>query len=350
MGPRSKSALPRLIELLQDGVPNQVREGAVSALGKIGQQAHSAAAPLVRLLINSRPGFTDQVVCALANIGRADESVRSALVGLWPSPQQLQSDNAQVAIALCKLRVAARNLVGAVTKTLVTIQDTRLRKAAAEALAWCDKDETDAVPALLTASLGDSNEEVRQMAQVGLERMGLSHEEAIHVCFAQLGNSIYAEAALRKSGRLAVPDLISALASKDAAIRLKAARILGCLGEEAAEAAPALTAALHDRDLDVRLAAVKGLWNVCKTADRVVPALVDLLELARVAGRLTGEVRRRYLQTVMEALSRIGPSATAAVSALTAVTKDRDRNLRESALSALQAIAPAVAMRMELRR
>jgi HEAT repeat protein len=188
------------------------------------------------------------------------------------------------------------------------------------------------------------------MAQAGLDRMRLSHEEAVHVCFEQLGNSIYAEAALRKGGRLAVAPSISALASKDPAIRLKAARILGFLGEVAAEAAPALAAALHDKDLDVRLAVAKGLWNVSKTADRVVPALVNLLELARVAGRMTGEVRRRYLQTVMEALSRIGPSATAAESALTAVAKDRDRNIRESALSALQAIAPAVAIRTELRR
>jgi len=233
---------------------------------------------------------------------------------------------------------------------LATNRDARLRKAAAEALTWCGKDETGAVPALLTASLGDTNEEVRQMARAGLDKMRLSHEGAIHVCFEQLGDSIHAEDALRKSGGLAVPALIAALAAKQSAIRLKAARILGGLGEVAAEAAPALTAVLHDKDLDIRLAAVKGLWNVTKTADVVVPALVDLLEQARVGGSAAGEVRRRYLQTVMEALSRIGPSATAAVSALTAVTKDSDRNIRESALSALKAIAPAEANRMALRR
>jgi HEAT repeat protein len=147
--------------------------------------------------------------------------------------------------------------------------------------------------------------------------------------------------------------LISALAASEIAIRLKAARILGSLGEEAAAAAPALTAAVQDKDLDVRLAAAKGLWNVTKTADVVVPAFVDLLEQARVGGLMAGEVRRRYLQTVMEALSRIGPpatAATAAVPALTAVTKESDRNLRESALSALQAVAPAVATKIGLRR
>jgi HEAT repeat protein len=350
IGPRSKSALPQLIELLRDGLPSFVREAAVSALGKIGQEARSAVAPLVRLLANSRTTLSDHAVRALANIGCADDSVRSALLRLWPSPQQLQSDNAQVAIALCKLRIAARNLVGAVTKTLATNQDVRLRKVAAEALAWCGKDEADAVPVLLTASLGDTSEDVRQMAQAGLDRMRLSHEEAIQVCFEQLGDSIHAEDALRKSGRLAVLTLISALAAREIAIRLKAARILGSLGEEAAAAAPALTAAVQDKDLDVRLAAAKGLWNVTKTAGVVVPAFVDLLEQARVGGLMAGEVRRRYLQTVMEALSRIGPPATAAVPALTAVTKESDRNLRESALSALKAVAPAVATKLGLRR
>jgi HEAT repeat protein len=342
IGSRSRTALPQLIELLRDGVPDSVREGAAIALGKIGHIARPAVDPLVRLLTDSRPALTDQVVRALGNIGHVDYKLRSALVNLWPSPLQLQSGNAQIAIALCKLRIPARNLIGAVTKTLVANQDARLRKAAAEALAWCGKDETDVVPALLAASLGDANDEVRGVARAGLERMNLSHESAVHLCSEQLGECVHAEDALRKSGRLAVPALIAALLSREAGTRMKAGRVLGCLGEVAAEAAPALTAALHDGDLDVRLAVVKALWNVTKSADVVVSELIELLERASVGGLVEGEVRRRYLQTVAEALSRVGPSAKAAVSALTALTKDSDRNIRESALSALQAISPAV--------
>jgi HEAT repeat protein len=341
IGSRSRTALPQLIGLLRDGVPDSVREGAAIALGKIGHTARPAVDPLVRLLTDSRPALTDQVVRALGNIGHVDHKLRSALANLWPSPLQLQSGNAQIAIALCKLRIPARNLVGAVTKTLVANQDARLRKAAAEALAWCGKDETDVVPALLAASLGDANDEVRGVARAGLERMHLSEESAAHLCSEQLGNSVHAEDALRKSGLLAVPALIAALRSREAGTRMKAGRVLGCLGELAAEAAPALTAALHDGDLDVRLAVVKALWNVTKSADVVVSELIELLERANVGGLVEGEVRRRYLQTVAEALSRVGPSAKAAVSALTALTKDGDRNIRESALSALQAIAPA---------
>jgi HEAT repeat protein len=350
MGTRSKSAVPQLIELLHEGVPDPVRQAAVTALGKIGKEARVAVDQLVQLLADSRPSLSAQAIHALGNIGCANDRVRSVLVNLWLSPLQLQSGKAQVAIALCKLHIAAQNLLGTVTTTLVTNQDACLRRAAAEALAWCSKNDTDVVPALLTASLSDTKEEVRQMAQAGLDHMRVSHEKAIHLCCRQLGDSSYAEAALRKSGQLAVPALIEALGAEEPVIRVKAARTLGCLGEVAAEAAPALTTALHDHDLDVRLAAVKGLWNITKTPEVVVPALVDLLEAKEAADLEAGETRRRFLQTVMEALSRIGPPATAAVPALTAMTKDSNRHIRESALSALQKIAPAVANKVAWRR
>ena len=216
MGTRSKSALPQLMELLHEGVPDPVREAAVTALGKIGKEARVAVDQLVQLLANARPALSAQAIRALGNIGCADGRVRSVLVNLWLSPLQLQSGKAQVAIALCKLHIAAQNLLGTVTRTLVANQDACLRKAAAEALAWCSKNETDVVPALLTASLSDTNEEVRQMAQAGLDQMRLSHEKAIHLCSRQLGDSSYAEAALRKSGQLAVPALIEALGSRRA--------------------------------------------------------------------------------------------------------------------------------------
>ncbi len=350
LGARSRSALPQLIELLHEGVPDLVREAAVTALGKIGKEARVAVGQLVQLLANSRPALSAQAIRALGSIGCADDRVRSVLVNLWLSPMQLQSGNAQVAIALCKLHIAVPNLVGTVTRTLVANQDACLRKAAAEALAWCSKNETDVVPALLTASLSDTNEEVRQMAQAGLDHMRLSHEKAIRLCSKQLGDASYAEAALRKSGQPAVPALIEALGAAAPAIRVKAARTLGCLGEVAAAAAPALTTALHDHDLDARLAAVKGLWNITKTADVAVPTLVDLLRVKGAADLEAGDTRRRFLQTVMEALGRIGPAATAAVPALTVMTKDNNRHIRESALIALQQIAPTVANKMGWRR
>jgi HEAT repeat protein len=347
MGTRSKSAIPQLIGWLHEGVPDSVREAAAAALGKIGKEARAAVDRLVQLLGDSRPALSAQAARALSSIGCADSRVRSALVNLWASRLQLRIGDVQVAIALCKLHIAAPNLLGTVTRTLVVDQDVCLRKAAAEALAWCAKNETDVVPALLTAALGDTNEEVRQAAQAGLDQMRLSHEKAIRLCSRQLGDSAYAEAALRKGGQPAVPALIEALGTDEPATRVKAARTLGCLGDVAA--APALTAALKDDDPDVRLAAAKGLWSVTKAADAVVPALVALLEVEGADGQ-DSDRRRRFLQTVIEALGRIGPPAKAAVPALAAVAKDTNRHIRESAAVALRQIRPAVADTTGLRR
>ena len=105
---------------------------------------------------------------------------------------------------------------------------------------------------------------------------------------------------------------------------------------------PALTAALRDKNLDVRLAAAKGLWNIAKNAAAAVPVLVDLLKETSAAASEGSESRRRYLQTVIEALGRIGPPASEAVPALVAITKDKNRHISESALCALKAIAPTI--------
>jgi HEAT repeat protein len=350
MGRLSKSAIPQLIELLNEGVPDPVREAAVTALGKIGKDAKGAVDQLVQLLANSRPALTTQATRALGNIGCGDDRVRAALANLWHAPTQFQGGQVQVAITLCKLHIDAVGLLELLTRNLVANQDASLRKAAVEALTWCNKNEKDVVPALLSASLSDTNEEVRQMAQASLDQMRLSHEKAIEVCSGQLGDSVYAEAALRESGELAVPALIESLGSGTPAIRVKAARILGCLGEVAVAAAPALTEALRDKDMDVRLAAAKGLWNITKTGDVVVPVLVGLLKVKVAATLEASESRRRFLQTVMEALRRIGPAATGAVPALTEMTKDNNRHIKESALSALQEIAPPVSNKPGVRR
>src|SRR5262249_46450296 len=154
-------------------------EAAATALGKIGKEARAAVGRLVQLLAGSPPALAAQATRALGSIGCADSRVRSVLVKLWSASLQLQNGDAQIAIALCKLHMAVPNLLGAVTRTLVAGHEVCLRKAAAEALAWCRKQETDVVPALLTATLSDTSDEVRQAAQAGLDHLHLSQEQAI---------------------------------------------------------------------------------------------------------------------------------------------------------------------------
>ena len=42
MGPRAQQAIPQLIELLKEGIPDGIRETAATALGKIGWKARVA--------------------------------------------------------------------------------------------------------------------------------------------------------------------------------------------------------------------------------------------------------------------------------------------------------------------
>lgn len=342
LGLRSKSAIPQLVELLQEGVPDPVREAAVIALGKMGKEAKVAVGKLVPLMETCRPTLSAQIIRALGNIGCADQGVRSALVSLWLLPDQFQGGQVQVAIALCKLKIEAQGLREILTKTLVVNQEAALRKSAAEALAWCGKNVLDVVPALLTAAVADTNEEVRHMAQAGLDQLQLSQEKAIQLCSKQLKDSNYAEIALRKSGPVAVPALMEVLSTPDSTVRIKAARTLGCFGELAVPAAHALTKILHDKDREVRLAAAKSLWNINKNVENVVPVLVDLLEEESGAGD-SSETRRMFLQTVIEALGRMGPPAKAAIPALNHMTKDKNRHVSASALHALRNIDPSKA-------
>jgi HEAT repeat protein len=347
IGPRAEAAVPQLIELLQEGLHYRIRETAAIALGKIGKKARPAVGKLIDALPTSRPSVAIHLVRSLSEIGCTDQRVRTALGDLWLSPPSPEVQ-VQAAIAMCKLGIDANGLLKVLTKTLVSNPAHALRTAAAEALAWCDRNAPDVVPALLSA-VHDKNEDVRRSAEAALAHMGLPREKAIRVCAKQLQTSPYAEAALRNCGLPAVPALREALGSNESIARETAARILGSLGEIAAEAAPELTALIRDKDTSVRLAAAKSLWNVTKKADLIVPVLVDLLRDKKVHAHEDGEARRRFLQTVIEALRRIGPAAHAAIPALNEKMRDKNRYVSESALSAVNEIAPAAARAGNMR-
>ncbi|MBI2807956.1 MAG: HEAT repeat domain-containing protein [Planctomycetes bacterium] len=339
LGPRAKGAVGPLIELLEDGIPDSVRESAARALGSLGRDAKDAVDSLVALCTNQST-LALNAVRALGEIGCADQRVRNALVKVWLGWVHTRDDLLQVAHALCRLRIEMNGMIGFLTNHLMKSQAEALRKSAAEALAWCKKTDTDVVPALLTAALSDKNEDVRQTAQAALDHLGLTQAKAILLCAKQLSTSVYAEAALRKSGQPAIAALIEALGCDDSVTRIKAAQILGSFGELAIDAVPVLTSALRDRNPEIRLATAKGLWSVTKNPDVAVPVLAQLLQDEPATGPDDDETRRKFLQTVIEALWRIGPPASAALPAIIRKTKDKNRLVSQSAHNALKKIAP----------
>jgi HEAT repeat protein len=338
LGSTAAPALPELTPLLARGVPDPVREAAATALGNIGRGARSAVPDLLDMLTpDCRVPLAASVVRALGEIGCADQRVRSTLLSLWGLPIRWENSRFQVAIALCKLRVDAPGLIENLTATLVGPAKLPARLAAAEALSWCGKETPGVVPALLVA-LHDEDEQTRAIATAALKRLRVSPAQATQICCEQLDQCSVASTALRKTGADSVESLIDALRMRSPEAREKAAQTLGAIGETAAPAAPALQAALKDSQPPVRLAAAKALWSVTKQPDLVVPVLVQFLRGKGLPAE-NGELRRTFLQTVIEALGRIGSVAKTAIPALmTTIKKDDNRLIRESADRALRAI------------
>jgi HEAT repeat protein len=341
IGPRSKPAISKLVELLDDKNPDGTREAVIATLGKIGRGASSTVDRLLDVLSSCRPAVAVQTVRSIGNIGHVDDRVRTTLIDLWRSSNQAQTLEVEVAITLCKLGISVSGLVGALTHAVVANQDASIRKSAATALAWCSSNEIDVVPGLLRAAQSDKNEDVQQTAEAGLARLGLSRKQAIRCCSEQLSESVHAEAALKQGGELAVSALITVFAEDDPAASEKAARILGSLGELSLPAVPVLRRALKTTHREYRLAAAKSLWMITKDAGLATPVLIGLLREKWSTEPEATESRRRFLQTVIEALRRIGPPAEAAVPALLEKCKDKNRLVSESALGALKEICPA---------
>jgi HEAT repeat protein len=339
IGPASAPAVPLLIELLKESNSDAMREEVVTALGMIGAKANLAAPHLFKLLSGCGPTLAIRVILALSNIDGNNQNVGAALVEFWITPDHSLQSRMQVALALCKLGLEAKGLLPFLTHTLTAKQESSIQQLAAEALAWRNKNDVEVIPVLLVAALQDRDEKLRQIAENSLSQLGLSREKAVELCADQLEDSCHAEAALRKCGPLAISALVEALTRPNSLYREKIARTLGCLGELAAPAIPALTLTLRDNNSDVRLAVAKSLWNITKNADPSVPVLIDLLEANRFNSNDPPDVRRQFLQAVIESLSRIGPAARAAIPALKKKAKDSNRCVSESAICALTVIA-----------
>lgn len=343
MNARAAASIPTLIELLSDDEPEGIREAAATALGDIGPAAKAAVGDLITLLTpNCRVPLAVRVACALGEIGVCDAKVKAALSDLWRSTISRPLTQIQISLALCKLKVDAQGLITSLAAGAVAGPNASHRVSACQSLAWCCKTQTSVLPAL-TAAAHDEDELVRAAANAALEQLGVTMAKAIQACVKQLKDCPHSVTALRRTGIQGVAGLTKALEDAEPAVRESAARILSSIGELANTAAPALTKMLRDKCSEVRLSAAKALWNITKKPDEVVPALAGLLTAKMTPPTDDAETRRRFLQTVIEALGRMGPAAHDAVPSLLKITKDDNRLIRESAVRTLQQISPVVA-------
>ena len=217
------------------------------------------------------------------------------------------------------------------------------RMEAANILGFVREDAAEAVPALIDA-LEDSYEPVRRNAIYALgaigkpavepliealdaEKEAFEMEPILHICDAAHG--------LAAIGAPAVPALITALKDERENVRASAAYALGEMGPVAAESVDALIALLTDESEEVRRHAISALGMIKVPASKTVPALVEVLknpedtDLAFFAA---------------QALTRIGPDATAAVPALAEALMSESAYVRGFSSEALSRIGTAEAL------
>lgn len=128
-------------------------------------------------------------------------------------------------------------------------------------------------------------------------------------------------------------DLLSQqLRSRDASMRLRAAKALGDIGARARAAIPAITAALNDTDGDVRRAAITA-WRLIQPNAKPTEAL-----MRAIAADLTDPDPSLRLMAA-RTLGRIGPLAAPAAATLEMLRTDPDPDVRRAAAEAIARIA-----------
>ncbi|MBY0523886.1 MAG: HEAT repeat domain-containing protein [Gemmataceae bacterium] len=186
------------------------------------------------------------------------------------------------------------------------------RTEVAKALGNIGIHSTAVVPELLRILRDDADREVRAEAIRSLGKIGEG-----------------AKAASRALGTILKQD------SEDS-LRGEAVRALARVDPSAATTAT-LRAALDDASGHVGICAAEALWQVAHEPDEVVPALI--VRLKQPASR----------HAATQVLYRMGPAAKAAIPALLAASKDKDRMFRESVAMALKKIDPNAAAKAGIK-
>ncbi len=307
LGPSAQQAVPALIELMDTDQP-ELRREVIMALGAIGPEAKAAVPALLQVLNGDDPALAASATYALGRMGQAAQLASAAL------RDQLQAEDPFLRIvtawALANLNPQDQSLqqqsVSMLVKAL-TAEDPQVRVAAARAIVDLRPNHEVLLPLLGDVVEHGSEEGVREAVQA----------------FALVGPP-------------AVPGLRRMLQYEQ--VRPLAARALGRLGPQAAEAVPALVQVLPQSEPATQREVLYALGSIGAPAAPAVPQMMRLLQ--------SDDSQVRY--AAVFALGRIGPPAGAAVPALREGLKDKDDFFRMTSAWSLARIMPGNAQVAEL--
>ncbi len=170
---------------------------------------------------------------------------------------------------------------------------------------------SDAIVKTIMECLDDESEGMRRMAVVCLGETKTDNNSAIERLVSFLEEKdigAVAESSLERIGRPALGKLRLCLNSPSPLVRLRAIRLLGCIGKEAADCSPKLLSVVkEERDPELVAAAAKSLGEVRAPAEEAIPALVKLIrsgryEEAQGASISLGKYGDRAIEVIRELL------------------------------------------------
>jgi len=347
------------MEVFREG-DAELRESALERLAEVGPIAEDAVPLLKEALRSGNAADMPLVAQALWNIERRIETVAptihrlladdtgEAILPGWCEISEVERERIRYSTIRVVRRMGpaakpfAPDLAGALND-----DDPKVRRAAADALAWIAPDMSRDVIPTLEAALEHDDRQVVAKAAEALWAMGAPAEQLVPVLIEML------EVPERKpptrrpipedspAGRLltrigpeakaAVPIFINRLAHEDYGVAIGAADALGSIGPEAAEATPALGKALRRTDIYSFHFANRS-WCVSRNAGvalgRIGPASADVLIEA------TEDKDPKVRGAAVEALPQL-PRSEATVRSLTVLLDDEEPCVRASSAYAL---------------
>jgi HEAT repeat protein len=324
---------------LKDAEP-QVRGRAAAALQQLGPRARTALPQLTNLLKDNDGWVRWKAVSAIADVG--DRTVVPTLIDVLQDPDEQVWFGAARCLARLDPEAFTRNAIPVLTTFARTAKPAQ-REAFLESVGEL---ETSApIVPLLREMLRHEAARTRWAAVRGLIAMGEGAAPAVPDLATALTDSdahvrAMAAFALGRIGQKAVtagPGLVEALKDSSVDVRRRAAVALAQVEFDRKRALPVLLTALRDPDVLVRGSAASALAHFGPEAKEALPQLLDLFKETDVTWRYHNRA------AVLRALDRIGPAAKAAVPVLMQAIKDFEPPVWNEGPPVLRRISPEAA-------
>jgi HEAT repeat protein/type 1 glutamine amidotransferase len=293
----------------------------IGVIGSIGQRGDRKAIPeLAKLITGGNVDVARAAIEALGRIGGA-QAARALTATQVPASLKAAGDNARL---MCADRMLTEghsdDAVAIYSEMIAPPNSTWTRIAAYKGLVRAEKDK--AVPHVL-ALLKDKDLDLQRAAGKFITEMpGTAITEALAEQLQQLSGEaqvVLLSALEARADKAAAPYVAKALASRNGSVRFAAAKALAVLG---GSSNVELLADVSAADDETGEAAMESLSRI--SAPGVAEELIGIAQ-----SNAQNQVRINVIQTL------INRRQTEAIPALFTVTKDNNRNIRQTAYKAL---------------